>query len=263
MNTGDYANRFGGLTRLIGQPAQDRLRAAHVCVIGVGGVGSWVVEALVRSGIGTLTLVDMDDVCITNTNRQLPAMEGTIGRSKVEVLAERIRVINPECVVHQITQFFTATTAASILSHPYDFVVDAIDRLSNKSLLLAECRARKLPVITCGSAGQRLDPTQIRVADLSEVIYDDLLRVTRKRLRQRHEFPRGRKAFGIPAVFSPEPQHSSIGACSLESTESENPDEPRALGCDGSLGSAVFVTAVFGMVAAAEVVKRLGTQTTA
>lgn len=261
MNTGDYANRFGGFTRLIGQPAQDRLRSAHVCVIGVGGVGSWVVEALARCGIGALTLVDMDDICLTNTNRQLPAVEGAIGRLKVDALAERVKSINPHCQVHALPQFFTSGTAATILSHPYDFVVDAIDRLSNKVLLLAECRARNLPVITCGSAGQRLDPTQVRVADLNEVIYDDLLRFTRKRLRQRFDFPRNKKAsFGIPAVFSPEPQSASLPeSCSAEPPE-EATDQPRALGCDGGLGSAVFVTATFGMAAAAEVVKRLTVQ---
>lgn len=259
MSTGDYENRFGGFTRLIGQSAQARLQAAHVCVIGVGGVGSWVVEALARSGIGALTLVDMDDICVTNINRQLPALDGHIGRLKIEAIAERVKAINPNCAIHAKPLFFTSGTAAAILDCPYDFVVDAIDRLSNKALLLAECRSRNRPVVTCGSAGQRLDPTQIRVGDLSEVIYDDLLRVTRKRLRQRYDFPRGKRArFGIPAVYSPEPQlHPDAATCSAPDTEDTDAEATRALGCDGGLGSAVFVTAAFGMVAAAEVVKQL------
>jgi len=128
---------FGGLARLLGQEALPRLAAAHVCVVGVGGVGSWIVEALARSGIGALTLVDLDDVCITNVNRQLPALDGQIGRPKVTVLAERVGLIHPGCRVTTVAEFFTATTAARLLAPPFDYVIDAVDRMSHKALLIA------------------------------------------------------------------------------------------------------------------------------
>ncbi|MDX2109343.1 MAG: tRNA threonylcarbamoyladenosine dehydratase [Verrucomicrobiota bacterium] len=262
--TEGYWQRFGGLARMIGRPAQERLAAAHVAIIGVGGVGSWVVEALARSGIGQLTLVDMDDVCITNFNRQLPAVEGNVGKPKIEALAERVRLINPECVVHQRYEFYTDSSEDRILAEPYSYVVDAIDRLSNKCALLAACRERWQPVITLGSAGERLDPTLVQVQDLTKVVYDDLLKMVRKKLRAEYGFPREtRRHFKIPAVFSPEPQHGNPLVVPLKPVTDgtcENPLDPASRsgkGCDRGLGSAVFVTSVFGMVAAAEVVKRL------
>src|SRR5258708_3844879 len=135
----DYESRFGGIARLYGVTGLERLRGAHVCVVGVGGVGSWTVEALARSGIGTLTLIDLDDVCITNVNRQLPALDGQIGRPKVDVLAERVRLINPACRVAPIADFFTAASAADLLAPRYDFVVDAIDKMTNQSALIPAC----------------------------------------------------------------------------------------------------------------------------
>src|SRR5450755_4684183 len=131
------SQRFGGVERLYGRDSLERLRTAHVAVIGVGGVGSWTVEALARSGIGALTLIDMDDVCITNVNRQLPALDGQIGRPKIDVLAERVRLIHPACRVEPIADFFTAASAADLLAPRYDFVVDAIDKLTNKCVLIA------------------------------------------------------------------------------------------------------------------------------
>ncbi len=138
-----------------------------MAVIGVGGVGSWTAEALARSGIGTITLVDLDEVCVTNTNRQIHALEGSIGKAKVSELAVRIGRINPNCTVHTRQEFFTEQTADAILSAPFDFLVDAIDGGSNKCLLLAECRERSIPAITCGAAGGRRDGTAVRVADLT------------------------------------------------------------------------------------------------
>jgi len=160
-----YLDRFAGVGRLFGRAGLERLQAAHVCVIGVGGVGSWTVEALARSGIGALTLVDLDDVCVTNVNRQLPALDGQIGRPKAIVLAERVRLINPECAVHAALEFYTPGSSARLLAGPFDFVVDAIDRMSLKALLIAACRERGLPVITAGSAGGRRDAARIRIGD--------------------------------------------------------------------------------------------------
>ena len=132
MESDDYAQRFGGLARLYGNAGLARLRAAHVGLIGVGGVGSWTVEALARSGVGALTMIDLDDVCVTNVNRQLPALDGQIGRAKTDVLAERVRLINPACAVTGVLEFFTAASAARLLEVRYDFVVDATDKLANK-----------------------------------------------------------------------------------------------------------------------------------
>src|SRR5687767_5725239 len=179
----DYLDRFSGVARLIGRAGLERLRSAHVAVVGVGGVGSWSAEGLARTGVGTLTLVDLDDVCVTNVNRQLPALEGQIGRPKVTVLAERVRLINPECRVETVHEFFTPATAAPLLAPPHDFVVDAVDRMSIKALLIAGCRERGKPVITIGAAGGRRDPTRIRAGDIGEA-GDELLRQVRKKLRR-------------------------------------------------------------------------------
>src|SRR4051812_16672431 len=204
----DYLDRFGGVARLVGREGLERLAAAHVCVVGVGGVGSWAVEGLARSGIGALTLVDLDDVCVTNVNRQLPALDGQIGRPKVAVLAERVRLINPECRVEIVQEFFTASSSARLLAPAFNFVVDAIDRVSHKTLLIAGCRERDLPVIVVGAAGGRRDPTKICTGDIGEAT-DELLRQVRKKLRRDHGFSSGAQKgitrMGVRSVWSTEP----------------------------------------------------------
>ncbi len=255
---------------MIGRGRQNVLARAHVAVVGLGGVGSWVVEGLVRSGVGRLTLIDADDVCLTNFNRQLPALEGNVGRPKVEVLAERVRAIYPACQVEAKAQFFTPATAEQLLACPYDFLVDAIDSLNNKCLLLARCRDLRQPVITIGSAGERLQATMVRVADLTKVTNDELLRLVRKKLRQEYGFPREtRQSFHLPAVYSPEPERpqpllvpspatTELGcAPGAEGVGQIDPASRSGRGCDRGLGSAVFVTGVFGLVAAGEVILRL------
>ena len=200
--------RFGGLGRLYGRAALERLARAHVAVVGVGGVGSWTVEALARSGVGRLTLIDMDDVCITNTNRQLPAVEGEIGRPKVEVLAERVRLIYPGCAVEAVSEFFLESSADRLLKpdgQPYDWVVDAVDRMSIKALLIHKACERNISVLTVGGAGGRRDPTQVRCGDLGSAGGDVLLKQVRRDLRRRHGWERGAgKDFGVPAVISAE-----------------------------------------------------------
>lgn len=251
----DGTERFGGIARLVGAEGLARLRAAHVCIVGIGGVGSWTVEALARSGIGALTLVDLDEVCVTNINRQLHALDGSVGRAKVEVMAERVRLINPECRVAPVAEFFTEANAARLLAPGFDYVVDAIDAVTNKCRLLALCRERKLPVISCGAAGGRLDATAVRVADLSDVTHDRLLAEVRKRLRKEHGFPQLGKKLGVPCVFSPEnpvdPETSSCGA------EGQGNDPPPRLSCEWGYGSATFVTGTFGFAAAGWVVRKL------
>ena len=254
----DFDFRFGGIGRLFGQGALARLRAAHVCIIGIGGVGSWAVEALARSGVGHLTLVDLDEVCISNVNRQLHALNEHVGRAKAEVMAERIRGINPECSVQVANEFFTEANADSLLGSRFDYVVDAIDSLANKCLLLARCRDRNLPVITCGAAGGRRDPTAVRVTDLALTTHDRLLQKVRETLRKDFAFPRGETRFGVDAVYSPEPPvypASDGTVCSRRETNTAG--GALKLNCDSGFGTATFVTGTFGFVAAGHVVRQL------
>lgn len=253
----DFADRFGGVGRLLGQAGLERLRTAHVAVVGVGGVGSWVVEGLARSGVGALTLIDLDDVCVTNVNRQLPAIEGNIGRPKVAALAERVHLINPACRVEAVAEYFTAASAERLLAPKFDYVVDAIDKVGNKALLVAACHARGRRVLTIGGAGGKRDATLVRAGDLGEAWGDELLRQMRKRLRREHGFPAGdqtgRMHWGIRCVWSSEPPVYpwANGTCAAE----PEPGSTLTLDCATGFGTGVFVTGTFGLVAAGEVVR--------
>jgi len=256
--------RFGGIARLYGRRALQRFHAAHVAVVGIGGVGSWAVEALARSGIGRLTLVDLDDICETNVNRQLHAMDGQIGRQKTDAMAERVRAIHPGCQVDVVAAFFNEATAAGILNGGFDAVIDAIDTRAHKALLLAECRQRGIHVVTCGAAGGRRDPTLIRVEDLAYSGKDPMLQQLRRTLRRDHGFakaPEGGKPepMGIEAVFSEEPPWYAQcdGEVSRERPEDLVVGGGPALGCDWGLGSATHVTASFGQIAAGRVLEWL------
>ena len=257
--TESWLQRFGGIARLYGREALPRLHAAHVAVVGTGGVGSWTVEALARSGIGALTLIDLDDVCITNTNRQLPALAATIGRPKVDVLAERVLAINPECRVHAVTEFLLAGNAGRLLTPELAAVVDAVDATAAKAVIIARCRDLGLPVVVSGSAGGRRDPTRLRTADLGEAGADPLLQQLRRTLRAEHGFPKspdGRPMhWDLPCVFSSEravyPQ--ADGSCSTERAG----DAGLRLDCAAGFGAATHVTGAFGFALAAEVIRLL------
>lgn len=252
----DYETRFGALGRLYGTAGLSRLRSSRVAVIGLGGVGSWAVEALARSGIGALTLVDMDEVCLSNVNRQLHALNGTVGCSKAAVLAERVVEIAPECDVRVEERFFTEATAEALLEPCYDWVVDAIDVTRHKCLLIARARERGQALLTCGGGGGRIDPTRVRVADLARSINDPLLLQVRKRLRRDYGFPRlKRMKFGIDCVYTDEfpvfPQEDGTVS------EEREAGEDYRLNCDAGFGSATFVTGTMGFLLAAEVVRRV------
>ena len=255
----DYVARFGGIGRLFGKAAMERLHAAHVCVVGIGGVGSWVVEALARTGIGALTIVDADDVCVTNINRQLPALTDTVGRPKVSVMAERVGLISPSCRIETHADFYTKANSDELLAPPFDFVVDCVDRMSIKAHLIHECRRLGRRVLTCGSAGGRRDPSRVEASDLGIAGNDELLRQVRRQLRREYGWPVGRGGcplpMDVPCVFTSEkpvyPHHE--GTCSTEPEEGES----LRMDCASGFGAATFITGVFGFVAASEVVRLL------
>ncbi len=250
-----YTARFGGIRRLFGDAGQERLCRAHVCVIGLGGVGSWAVEALARSGVGELTLVDLDDVCISNVNRQLHALDGELGKPKVEVLARRVLAINPDCRAHPVQALLLKSNAGEILQARYDYVLDAIDSPARKCLLIATCRERSLPVITAGASAGRRDPTAVEVVDLAFSSHDRLLQEVRKKLRTRHGFPRGGRPFGVECVVSREPvtyPRKDGSTCAAPGARAD-----LRLDCDSGFGTASFVTGTFGLVAASRIVRSI------
>ncbi|HZW21500.1 tRNA cyclic N6-threonylcarbamoyladenosine(37) synthase TcdA [Noviherbaspirillum sp.] len=255
-NDVDFERRFGGIARLYGETALARFRTAHVCVIGVGGVGSWVVEALARSAIGRITMIDLDNVAESNVNRQIHALTDTIGKAKVTALSERIAQINPYCAVNEIEDFITPENLDEMIgAGKYDYVIDAIDSVKAKTALIAYCREKGIRLITIGGAGGQTDPTKIEIRDLSRTEQEPLLAKVRKRLRAQHGFPRGMKnKFGIDAVFSTEPLRfpESGDSCGIEAGIT-------GLNCAG-FGSAMVVTASFGLVAASQVLRKLAAE---
>jgi tRNA A37 threonylcarbamoyladenosine dehydratase len=252
--SGNAPERFGGIARLYGDDALACFQAAHIVIIGIGGVGSWVAEALARSGIGTLTLMDLDDICLTNTNRQAHTLDSTIGQAKTEAMANRLRGINPEIIVHEKAAFYNEATSEDFFSTAYSMIVDAIDSVRQKSHLIAMARQRNRPLVTVGGAGGRIDPTRIKVADLSQTEGDRLLMLTRKTLRTRYRFPReGKGKFRVPCVYSDEPPRFPWTDGRICTTR--EPDSPGGLNCDAGLGSATHVTASMGLFAAGVVLE--------
>ena len=253
------AARFAGVDRLYGTGTVQRLQARHVCVIGLGGVGSWAVEALARSGVGRLTLVDADEVCLSNTNRQLHALDGQFGRGKAEVLAERCRGINPALQVDVLAQFLLPSNLTEVLDRGYDLVVDACDSFRSKVELIAWCRRRKLPVVVVGSAGGRTDPTQVRVRDLSRTEHDALLALVRKKLRAEFNFPKNRdRYFGVPAVYSLQNVRYPQADGSVCGTRPDvGPDAALKLDCGAGLGAATHVTGAFAFAAVGKAIELL------
>lgn len=264
MEADETMGRFGGIARLYGVDGSARFRAAKVTVVGIGGVGSWAVEALARSGIGTIRMVDLDEICLTNVNRQLHAMDGQFGKQKTAAMAERVRAIHPQCRIEVIENFFTERTIEEVLGGETHVVIDAIDSVKHKALLLAECRERDIPVITCGAAGGRREATRIQVADLAFSGKDPLLHQLRKFLRKHHGFPKvpmkaRPERMDITAVFSDEPPMfpDGRGGVSCE----RNPGADMRLGCETGYGTATHVTACFGLIAAGKALDLLVAET--
>jgi tRNA A37 threonylcarbamoyladenosine dehydratase len=249
--------RFGGIKRLYGNSETEVLWQSHVCVIGIGGVGTWVAEALARTGIGSITLIDMDDICATNINRQIHAMTGTVGEMKTQAMAKRIELINPLCKVHQIDDFISPDNLAQHISQDFDYVVDAIDSVSAKASLIAYCKRNKIPVITTGGAGGQTDPTQIQVADIAKTIQDPLMSKVRSLLRRDYNFTKNpKRKFGVECVFSTQ-QLVYPNADGSVCHQKSNNEGSMKLDCNAGFGAVTMVTGTFGFIAAARVVRRI------
>jgi tRNA threonylcarbamoyladenosine dehydratase len=275
-NQSDFERRFGGVSRLYGTAGLAKLQAAHVVVIGIGGVGSWAAEALARNAVGIITLVDLDNIAESNVNRQIHALDGNFGKAKVTAMAERIRAINPACVVHEIEDFVTPENANKMLGFYSNVMIDCTDDVKAKIALVLNCKASQTPLIMSGSAGGRLDPTRIQTADLSAVTGDKLLAKVRNQLRRDYQFPKASNTkksakFGIACVYSDEPtllpNNAENALCALEKSNDIVSDALEAnasaaagdakssraitgLNCAG-YGSSVCVTAPMGFALAA------------
>ncbi|CCK77101.1 conserved hypothetical protein [Oleispira antarctica RB-8] len=255
--TDDYLDRFGGIGRLYGMEGLERLRNAHVCIIGIGGVGSWAAEAIARSGVGAITLIDMDDLCVTNINRQLPAMDGNTGKLKIEAMAERLKAINPHCKITTHMEFVTAKNMRELIHTGFSYVIDCIDSARSKAALIAHCHINKIRIVVTGAAGGQIDPTQIQIIDVNKCAHDPLISKVRSLLRSEYEFSRNPKRYySIPCVYSleqmtyPQPDGS---VCRTKSGD----DSSTRLDCASGFGSATMVTGTFAFIAAARVVKRI------
>ena len=241
----EYERRFAGVEKIYGDEAFRQYEHSHVMVIGIGGVGSWAVEALARTGIAELTIIDMDVVAASNINRQLPAMSSTLGREKIEVMAERCHSINPRIKINVVDDYLTPENVKELLENKPDVVLDCIDDVKAKLALMLYCRFNKIPLIVSGGAGGKLDPLKIRVADLSKTEQDPMLAKLRSQLRAKGICKKSKEKFGITCVYSIDNPFSSADVC------------PSAgLRC-GGYGSAVVVTSSFAMVAVSEVLKKL------
>ncbi|MEN8382027.1 tRNA threonylcarbamoyladenosine dehydratase [Acinetobacter radioresistens] len=245
LQNDEYERRFAGIAKIYGDEAFNYYEHSHVMVIGIGGVGSWAVEALARSGIGELTLVDMDVVAASNINRQLPAMTATLGQEKIAVMAERCYSINPRIKVNLVDDYLSSDNVKEILAMAPDLVLDCIDDVKAKLALMLHCRFNKIPLIVSGGAGGKLDPLKIRVADLSKTEQDPMLAKLRTQLRSKGICKKPKEKFGITCIYSIDNPFSSSEVCASA-----------GLRC-GGYGSAVVVTSSFAMVAVAEVLRKL------
>ncbi|MEM7359440.1 MAG: tRNA threonylcarbamoyladenosine dehydratase [Pseudomonadota bacterium] len=260
-----HNRRFGGIARLYGDAGLAQISKAHVCVIGIGGVGSWVAESLARSAVGTISLIDMDVVAESNINRQLLATTDSLGRDKVLVMKDRIQQINPDCTVHLVDDFISRTNLADYITPSFDFVIDCIDDFRTKAALIHYCKKHKINVLTVGGAGGQVDPGKVRHSDLSRTQHDVLLARTRKLLRQDYGFAKNlKRSFGVPCVYSDEqlvyPDGQGGLSAQRPSAELNNGGGnmgSNALNCAGGIGSITHVTATFAQFACAHVLNQL------
>lgn len=253
----DLIYRFGGIIRLYGAQAFERFTRSHVAVIGIGGVGSWAAEALARSGVGRITLFDLDDVCVSNINRQLHALNSTVGKMKVDVMADRLRDINPQLEVHAEHAFITPKNIDRYISKDIDAVFDATDSVSVKTAIIAYCSRNKIRLVCSGGAGGQIDPTQIQIADLNRTIQDPLLAKVRNNLRRLHGFSRNpKRKYGVDCVFSTEQARFPMadGSVCLQRPDSSGPVR---LDCASGFGAVTHLTGTFAFMAVSRILKKL------
>ncbi|MDO4769166.1 MAG: tRNA threonylcarbamoyladenosine dehydratase [Brachymonas sp.] len=249
----DPSRRFGGIARLYGAAAAQALAQAHVAVVGIGGVGSWAAEALARSGVGQITLIDLDHVAESNINRQIHASDATLGQAKVQAMQARIASFHPQCRVHMVDDFVEPDNWPALLPAPVDAVIDACDQMAAKTAMAAWARAHKSLFITVGAAGGKQSPWLVEVDDLARATHDPLLAQLRQRLRKWHGAPRDGKAFNLACVFSREAVQHPATACAADANAATGDG---SLNCHG-YGSSVTVTATFGLCAAGWVLQQL------
>jgi tRNA A37 threonylcarbamoyladenosine dehydratase len=249
-------DRFAAIRRLYGDQATQLFSRLHICVVGIGGVGSWAAEALARSGVGRITLIDNDTISLSNVNRQIHTLESTVGQSKVAVMGGRIGEINPACEVEAIDDFLTMQTLPDYIGKErgYDYVIDAIDSIKFKSALINHCRRNKIPVIMTGGAGGLTDPTKIQIADLSKTHHDALAAKVRSQLRSDYGFPAAGKRMGVECVFSS--QHQLYPKADGTVCHEKPGIHGVSLDCRFGYGSATFVTATFGFFAVARAIDK-------
>ena len=254
--------RFDRFGRLVGDAVMEKLAKSHAMIIGVGGVGSFAAEALARSAVGTITLVDFDEVCVTNTNRQLHALVGQVGKKKATIMAERLQKINPQAKIHSIEKFYNAFSSEEILGSKPDLVLDCADNITAKCHLLATCVEKKIPVICAGGASAKQDPLRIKFTDLGKTHTDPFLVRVRKILRQQYNFPAD-GAMNIPTVFSDEAPQEPFElkydngegfkcVCPQGQNDFHSCDDRNMI-----YGTASYVTGAFGLVMASRAIAML------
>ncbi|MCK4864865.1 MAG: tRNA cyclic N6-threonylcarbamoyladenosine(37) synthase TcdA [Gammaproteobacteria bacterium] len=254
-NKNNSEDAFSGIARLYGREAYALIKNMHVCVVGIGGVGSWVVEALARSAVGEITLIDFDTIANSNINRQIHTLSTTIDEKKCTAMQERVKNINPDCVVNVIDDFITIDNMSDLLSRDYDYVVDAIDSIKFKAGLIYYCKRNKIPVITTGGAGGLTDPSVIKVVDLTKTYNDALAAKVRSTLRDQYNFTKNpKRRFAIDCVFSSQQQlyPKEDGTVSHEKPGIHGV----SLDCRFGYGAASFVTGTFGFIAAAHIIRK-------
>lgn len=253
----DRLYRFGGIARLYGLPALELFGKSHVAIIGIGGVGSWAAEALARSGIGAISLFDLDDICVSNVNRQVHALNSSVGQMKVESMSLRLKDINPSIKVDAVHTFITPKNLEQHISKNFDYVFDATDSVSAKTALIAYCSRNKIRLICSGGAGGQIDPTQIQIADLNRTIQDPLLAKVRNNLRRLHGFSRNpKRKYRIDCVFSTEQlryQQADGSVCQQRPSDSG----PVKLDCASGFGSITHLTGTFAFIGVSQILKKL------
>lgn len=249
-----YQQRFAGVARLYGQQGLTKLSQSHVCIVGIGGVGSWVAEALARTGVNTITLIDLDDVSISNINRQIHALDSSLNLSKIEVMKSRISDINPDCNVALVEDFVTPANVTELITQRFDLVIDAADSVKAKAAIVNHCKRQKIKVICIGGAGGQRDPLQISKGDLAKTIQDPLLAKVRSELRRFHRFSSNPKRnFGVECIYSTEQLSypTPDGGVSQQKQSSQGASK---MDCSTGFGAFVGVTATFGLIAASRAV---------